>query len=115
MIDLAFLENRIYAEIICDFVHVSLEAIGMAINNRGSEKLVLISDSISAIEKRDGICKLSTLSVKKQGEMYTLFGSGALAGSVLVLDKAMRNLNSIDNRLEEILKMSSATRNCEKK
>ncbi|MEM3449700.1 MAG: hypothetical protein QXP38_12665 [Nitrososphaerota archaeon] len=67
LIDLAFLENRIYAEIICDFVHVSLEAIGMAINNRGSEKLVLISDSISAIEKRDWICKLSTLSVKKQG------------------------------------------------
>ncbi|MEM3829355.1 MAG: hypothetical protein QXP36_09110 [Conexivisphaerales archaeon] len=115
MIDLAFLENRIYAEIICDFVHVSPETIGMAINNRDSEKLILISDSISPTGKRDGICKLGTLSVKKQGEMCTLLGSGALAGSGLVLGKAMRDLNSIGIRLEEILRMTSATWNCEKK
>ena len=107
LIDFAFLENRIYAEIICDFVHVSPEAIRMAVVNKGPEKLILVSDSIHATGKPDGIYKLGTLSVKKQGERCTLAHTDTLAGSVLTLDKAVRNLNSIGIGLEEISKMAS--------
>ena len=89
----AAFEGECYAELICDGIHISPEMVRLALRNLGVERLSLISDSLSATCLPDGDYFSSGLPVTvKDGICRT--PEGALAGSTITLDMAVRNLMS---------------------
>ncbi len=62
---------------------------------KGVEKTVLITDGMAATGMPDGKYKLGDLDVEVSNGRCTSAGSpGVLAGSVLTMDKAVRNFSS---------------------
>ena len=83
-------DPSIKAELIADGVHVDPKAIDMLYRAKGSGGIVLISDGISATGMPDGVYEVVGLQVEvKEGVCRY---QGTLAGSVLTLDQAVRNM-----------------------
>jgi N-acetylglucosamine-6-phosphate deacetylase len=89
----AAFEGDRYAEIICDGIHIAPEMIRFSLRNLGIERLTLVSDSLDATGLPDGNYFSSGLPVTVKDGICRI-ASGALAGSTITLDKAVRNLMS---------------------
>ncbi|ADD01529.1 N-acetylglucosamine-6-phosphate deacetylase [Thermoanaerobacter italicus Ab9] len=101
-----FLDDRIYSEIIVDFIHTHPASVKLLIKIKGTDKVILISDAMSACGLGDGEYKLGGQKVfVKNGEAR--LESGSLAGSTLTLDKAVKNITSLGVPLFEACKMAS--------
>jgi N-acetylglucosamine-6-phosphate deacetylase len=84
-------DDRIYAEIIADGVHVSPEVFPVFMRSKGARRFILVTDAISATGMRDGNFKLGGKTVQvSHGICRDL--EGRLAGSTLTQDVALRNL-----------------------
>jgi N-acetylglucosamine-6-phosphate deacetylase len=84
-------DSRVWAELIADGVHVDPTAIEMLLRCKGTRKILLITDAISATGMPDGDYQLGGLAVKvSQGVCRSL--DGTLAGSTLSQDRALRNM-----------------------
>ena len=84
-------DDRIFAEIIADGVHVSPEVVRIFARAKGRERIILVTDAISATGMPDGTYKLGTDQVHVQGGVCR-DSEGHLAGSTLTQDMALRNL-----------------------
>ncbi len=82
-------EDRLTADIIADGVHVHPEVVRLFLRAKGVERAVLISDAISATGMGDGTYRLGGFEVNVSGQRCEY--EGRLAGSVLTLDRAVRN------------------------
>jgi N-acetylglucosamine-6-phosphate deacetylase len=83
-------DDRISADIIADGIHVDPSMVRLFLRAKGDDKAILITDAISATGKPDGTYRLGDLEVQvKDGRCEH---EGKLAGSVLTLDRAIRNL-----------------------
>jgi len=101
-----FLDDRIYSEVISDFIHTHPASVKILIKIKGTDKVILISDAMSACGLGDGEYKLGGQKVfVKNGEAR--LESGSLAGSTLTLDKAVKNITSLGVPLFEACKMAS--------
>lgn len=88
------LAKNMYAEIIADLIHVSSEAIEILYRIKGKKKLVLITDAMEAKHLPDGKFSLGGQDVfVKDGQAR--LESGALAGSVLLMNNGIRNLKNV--------------------
>jgi N-acetylglucosamine-6-phosphate deacetylase len=88
----ALLDDRIYTELIADGIHFDFALLGLVARLKPAERLMLVSDAIALAGTGDGRGKLGSLEVEVRGDRVTLAGSTTLAGSVLSLDKAVRNM-----------------------
>ncbi len=87
----ALLNDELNCEIICDTIHVSVPAIKLVIKNKPHEKITLITDSMRAKRLPDGKSELGgQLVIVNNGEAR--LENGALAGSVLKMNEAIKNL-----------------------
>ncbi|MEQ8198794.1 MAG: N-acetylglucosamine-6-phosphate deacetylase, partial [Clostridiaceae bacterium] len=96
-----------YCEIIADTIHVNKKLFQFVLNNKGKEKIVLITDSMRAAGMKEGKYDLGGQGVYVKGGAARL-ASGNLAGSVLTLNKAV--LNFFENTsltLNEAIYMAS--------
>lgn len=84
--------EHVWAELICDGVHVHPAAVRAAFKMLGAERIVLISDSMRAAGMPDGTYTLGGLDVNVRGNRATLVSDGALAGSVTNLMDCVRTL-----------------------
>lgn len=91
----ACLLGNAFAELICDGIHVSQEVIKLTYNIK-RDKLVLISDSMEATDCPDGEYSIAGNPVTVKGGIARTL-DGALAGSTLTLDCALKNLMTICN------------------
>jgi N-acetylglucosamine-6-phosphate deacetylase len=82
--------NAITAEIIADGVHVDPVVVDLFLRCKGGNQAVLVTDATSAAGMPDGKYKLGTFEVTVKGDRCEL--NGNLAGSVLTLDRAVRNV-----------------------
>ncbi|HEX6881309.1 MAG TPA: N-acetylglucosamine-6-phosphate deacetylase [Terriglobales bacterium] len=82
--------NNLSAEIIADGVHVDPTVVDLFLRCKGNERAVLVTDSISAAGMPDGTYKLGSFEVTVHG--LKCEWQGRLAGSVLTLDRAVRNV-----------------------
>jgi N-acetylglucosamine-6-phosphate deacetylase len=80
----------LFAEIICDGLHVHPTVVRMFWREKGADLAILITDAMSATGMPDGNYKLGGLDVRvKNGKC--IIGEDTLAGSTLTLDRAVRN------------------------
>jgi len=82
--------ENVTADVIADGIHVDPTMVQLLFKIKGPEKLVLITDAISAAGMPDGTYALGSLEVEVKDGRCTL--NGTLAGSTLTLDAALRNL-----------------------
>jgi N-acetylglucosamine-6-phosphate deacetylase len=89
--------ERLYAELICDGVHVAPELVRLWWKAKGPERGILVTDAMSAAGMPDGRYKLGELDVDVFEGRAMLAddlarGEQTLAGSVLTMDRAVANL-----------------------
>lgn len=85
----ALTSDRLTADIIADGIHTDPSMVKLFLAAKGPERAILITDAISATGMGDGRYKLGSLDVEVKGDRCDY--QGKLAGSVLTLDRAVRN------------------------
>jgi N-acetylglucosamine-6-phosphate deacetylase len=89
----AILESdRVVAEIIADGVHVHPASLNLVLEKKGYEKVCLVSDSVDPAGLGDGEYTLWTDPVEVKGDRVFLRGTRTLAGSVLRMNEAVKNV-----------------------
>ncbi len=83
-------DDGITADLIADGIHVSPEVVKIFLHSKGRERAVLITDAISATGMPDGTYQLGPIQVNVKDGKCT--ANGSLAGSVLTMDRAVRNV-----------------------
>jgi N-acetylglucosamine-6-phosphate deacetylase len=83
-------DNAVTADIIADGFHVQPAIVDLFLRTKGIEQAVLISDAISATGMPDGTYRLGFFEVQVRDARCE--SHGKLAGSVLTLDLALRNM-----------------------
>ncbi|MGA2966855.1 MAG: N-acetylglucosamine-6-phosphate deacetylase, partial [Terriglobales bacterium] len=83
-------DRRVSADIIADGVHLDPAIVKLVARAKGPEQTVLISDAISATGMTDGRYRLGSVEVDVHDGKC--MAGGKLAGSVLTMDRAVRNL-----------------------
>lgn len=80
--------DSLYADLICDGVHVAPEMVRLWFRAKGTERAILITDSIEAAGMPNGSYKLGETRVHVADGRCTT-AEGVLAGSVIALDQAV--------------------------
>ena len=88
----ALLDDAAYVELIADGIHVHPGLWPLIARLKPADRLLLVSDAIALAGTGDGRGQIGGLEVEVVGERVTLAGTSTLAGSVLALDAAVRNL-----------------------
>jgi N-acetylglucosamine-6-phosphate deacetylase len=88
----ALLDDRVHVELIADGIHVHPSMWALITRVKPAGKLVLVSDAVALAGTGDGLGRLGSLDVEVRGDRVTLAGTTTLAGSVLALDRAVRNV-----------------------
>jgi N-acetylglucosamine-6-phosphate deacetylase len=88
----ALLDDAAYVELIADGEHVDPAIWELIRRLKPADRLMLVSDALSLAGTGDGRMFVGTLEVEVVGGRVTLAGTTTLAGSVIALDTAVRNL-----------------------
>ncbi len=88
---IALVDERLKVELIADGFHVHPVVVQLLFKVKGVEKLILISDGMRAVGMPEGDYELGGLKVTAREGKVTLT-DGRLAGSLLTLDQAVRNM-----------------------
>jgi len=100
-------DSRITADIIADGIHLDPTVVQLFLRAKGAEAAVLITDAISATGMPDGRYRLGSFEVEVRGNRCT--SEGRLAGSVLRLDQAVRNVMQFAGwNLSDAVRLASA-------
>ncbi|MEG0297048.1 MAG: N-acetylglucosamine-6-phosphate deacetylase [Clostridium sp.] len=100
-------DTDITAEVITDGIHISYPALRTTFKVKGTDKCLLVSDAMCACGMADGMYALGGQDVIVANGAARL-RNGALAGSVLTIDKAIKNLKSNTSLpLNEIVRMAT--------
>ena len=99
ILGIALDDDRLFAELICDGVHVAPPLVRLWLKAKGRDRAILVTDAMSAAGMPDGDYKLAGLAVHVANGRAELSedlaqGKQTLAGSVLTLDRAVANVQS---------------------
>lgn len=95
---------EVSAELIADGVHVDEAAMRLLLQAKGAERVILVSDGISATGMPDGKYTLGKFEVTVSGGVCRN-AEGKLAGSTLTLDRALRNIIALGTPLADAVRM----------
>jgi N-acetylglucosamine-6-phosphate deacetylase len=105
----ALLDDDVYVELIADGIHVHPALWALITRTKPADKLMLVSDALAIAGMGGGRGKVGELEVEVRGDRATLAGTSTLAGSVIALDTAVRNLVSAGVSLPDAI--AAASRN----
>lgn len=88
----ALLDDEAYVELIADGIHVHPALWPLITRLKPPDRMLLVSDAIALAGTGDGRGRIGSLDVEVVGQRVTLVGTSTLAGSVIALDMAVRNL-----------------------
>ena len=88
-------DDSVTADIIVDGIHVAPSIVKLFLQAKGRERAVLITDAISATGMPEGRYQLGPIEVDVRDGKAT--SNGSLAGSVLTMDRAVRNVTQFSN------------------
>ena len=95
---------EISAELIADGVHVEEGAMKLLLQAKGAERVILVSDGLSATGMPDGKYMLGDFEVTVTNGVCRN-AAGILAGSTLTLDRALQNIVNLDVPLANAVRM----------
>lgn len=98
---------KISAELIVDGVHVDEAAMRILVELKTPERVILVSDGMSATGMPDGKYQLGLFEVKVTNGVARN-AEGKLAGSTLTLDRALRNMVALGVPFVDTLRMVTA-------
>jgi N-acetylglucosamine-6-phosphate deacetylase len=103
----AIFDSDITTETISDGIHISYPSLRIAYKQKGFNKVLLVTDAMMACGMVDGKYSLGGQDVFVKDGAARLEG-GTLAGSILTLDKAIRNVyKNCNYELYDIIKMAT--------
>lgn len=103
----ATFDSDITTETISDGIHIAYPALRIAYKQKGTDKVLLVTDAMMACGMPNGVYSLGGQEVNVVDGAARI-STGSLAGSILTLDKAVRNVyNNTDYPLYEVVKMAS--------
>lgn len=103
----AIFDSDITTETISDGIHIAYPVLRMAYRQKTSDRVLLVTDAMEACGMPEGTYSLGGQDVITKDGAARL-RSGALAGSILTMDQAVRNvLKNTTLPLHEIVKMAS--------
>lgn len=103
----AILTSDITTEVIADNIHIHPSLYKLIYKCKGPDKIVLITDSISASGMGEGKYQLGSQEVYVDKQHATL-KNGTLAGSILTLNKAIKNFYEYSGAgLNEVVNMAT--------
>lgn len=104
----ALQDDQITVELIVDLIHSHKNAVNLAYKVKGAKGIILITDAMRAKGLPPGEYELGGQAVHVTHNGARL-EDGTLAGSVLTMEQAVKNMKAITNcSLEEIVAMSSS-------
>ena len=109
-VETTFLEDDVYAEIICDGIHLPVEVLKLIIKIKGVDKLCMVTDSMRAAGMGEGESVLGARNdglpvVVRNGVAY-LTDMTAFAGSVATSDRLVRVMHKdVGMPLTDCIKM----------
>ncbi|MBQ8313799.1 MAG: N-acetylglucosamine-6-phosphate deacetylase [Clostridia bacterium] len=104
----ALVDERLYAELICDGIHLHPDVVCLAVRAKGASRAVVITDAMEAAGMPDGQYALGGQPVHVKDGAARL-ADGTLAGSVLTMRQAFANLLSWGVKPEDAVLMCTAT------
>jgi N-acetylglucosamine-6-phosphate deacetylase len=107
ILGVALTEDRIYAELICDGIHVAPQMVRLFWHTKPEDRAILITDAMSATGMPDGEYALGGIAVQVADGRAT--AHGVLAGSVLTQDRALANFVEYTRApVDKVLRMLTA-------
>ncbi|GAA4594047.1 N-acetylglucosamine-6-phosphate deacetylase [Actinoplanes octamycinicus] len=103
------LSSTATVELIADNIHLHPGALAFAARSAGPGRAVLITDAMDATGMPDGAYELGGQAVVVADRVARLARDGAIAGSTLTMDVALRNAVAAGLPLESAVAMSSTT------
>ena len=88
----ALTNDEVYVELVADGLHVERSVWPIILRAKPANRLVLVSDAIGLAGTGDGRMWIGDLEVEVRNGECRLVSDGRLAGSVIALDTAVRNL-----------------------
>jgi N-acetylglucosamine-6-phosphate deacetylase len=108
MVGAGFLLPDVKIEVICDKVHICPEMIELVFEKKPIESILLITDSMRSSHLPDGPSSIGGLDVIVKNGEARLASNGALAGSMLRMNVALKNVYEVTERpLCEIIQTTS--------
>lgn len=105
----ALLDDDVSVELIADGIHVDRAVWPLIIRLKPADRWLLVSDAIAAAGTGDGRGRIGGLDIEISGARATLTGTSTLAGSLIALDDAVRNVVAAGTPLPAAV--AAATRN----
>lgn len=100
-------EENLFAEIIADCIHVHPAIVNLLVKAKGVDKIIIVTDAMRAAGLQDGIYDLGGLKVIVKNSEARL-ESGNLAGSTLIMSKAVKNMiEKMRISIEKSVRMAS--------
>jgi N-acetylglucosamine-6-phosphate deacetylase len=107
------LDDDLIIEMICDKIHLAPDMIRLAFKVKPAETIALITDSMSATGLEDGDYSLGGLAVVVSEGAARLKSDGALAGSTLQINTALKNVHEVTglplSRIVQTTSLNQAT------
>jgi N-acetylglucosamine-6-phosphate deacetylase len=95
LVGAGLLDDDILLELICDKIHLCPEMIALAFKRIPLDRIALVADAMCAAGLGEGDYILGELRVRVKGGAARLIEDDALAGSVLHLNEALKNVCEI--------------------
>jgi N-acetylglucosamine-6-phosphate deacetylase len=105
----ALLDDDVYVELIADGIHVDPAVWPLITRLKPRDRLLLVSDALSVAGTGDGRGRIGRLEIEVSDGRATLAGTSTLAGSVIALDIAVRNVAAAGVPLPDAI--AAASRN----
>lgn len=103
----ALTDDDAWVELIADGHHVHPALWRIITRTKPADRLLLVSDALSLAGVGDGITTIGGLAVEVRDGRCRLLGTETLAGSVIALDTAVRNLVREETSLERAVAAAS--------
>jgi N-acetylglucosamine-6-phosphate deacetylase len=99
--------DDVVVSLIADFVHVHPAVLRLVAHLKGPRRTALVTDAIAAAGARGKVARLGGRRVRVTNAPR--LPDGTIAGSVLALDQAVRNMVAVGYPLREAVAMATAT------
>ena len=105
--------SEVFIEMICDKIHLCSDMIKLIFQLKDINHILLITDACQAAGMPDGEYEIGGLPLILKDGAARLASNGALAGSVLVMNKALKNVYEITGLpLSQLVKTTSWNQAC---